>query len=180
MTLLTRRSVTTGLATAAMAVTLASPLTAHADIVDDALAKLPSGPITCEQANQYWTNEADFNSKRTQALAVAPFHPRGGEIRAAIGRIDEAADRCGLRGGGAPAPSNPAPARPSNPAPSNPAPAPQAPVGQVIAIPVAPGTPTVTIPVGGAATIVAPDVAKIIADFLAQFTGGAPALGSSL
>ena len=177
MTLLTRRSVTTGLATAAMAVTLASPLTAHADIVDDALAKLPSGPITCEQANQYWTNEADFNSKRTQALAVAPFHPRGGEIRAAIGRIDEAANRCGLRGGGG-APQ--APARPSNPAPSNPAPAPQAPVGQVIAIPVAPGTPTVTIPVGGAATIVAPDVAKIIADFLAQFTGGAPALGSSL
>jgi len=176
MTLLTRRSVTTGLATAAMAVALASPLTAHADVVDDALAKLPSGPITCEQANQYWTNEADFNSKRSQALAVAPFHPRGGEIRAAIGRIDEAADRCGLRGGGAPQ----APARPSNPAPSNPAPAPQAPVGQVIAIPVAPGTPTVTIPVGGAATIVAPDVAKIIADFLAQFTSGAPALGSSL
>lgn len=172
MTLFTRRSVTTGLATAAMAVTLASPLTAHADIVDDALAKLPSGPITCEQANQYWTTEADFNSKRSQALAVAPFHPRGGEIRAAIGRIDEAANRCGLRGGGAQAPSNQAP--------SNQAPAQQAPVGQVITIPVAPGTPTVTIPVGGAATIVAPDVAKIIADFLAQFTGGVPALGSSL
>lgn len=167
MTLFTRRSVTTGLATAAMAVTLASPLTAHADIVDDALAKLPSGPITCEQANQYWTTEADFNSKRSQALAAATFHPRGGEIRAAISRIDEAANRCGLRGGGAQAPSNQAPAQ-------------QAPVGQVITIPVAPGTPTVTIPVGGAATIVAPDVAKIIADFLAQFTGGVPALGSSL
>lgn len=165
------RSLTTGLATVAMtaAVVTASPMTASADIVDDYLNQLPAGEITCAQAESYWTSEADYNSKAAQARAAAFFHPRGGEINQALSRIDQAANRCGLKGGGAanqPAPSQPAA---SQPAPNRPAANQPAPSGQVISIPVAPGTPTVNVPVGGVATIIMPDLARIIIDFLGQF-----------
>ncbi|WP_370552141.1 hypothetical protein [Corynebacterium sp. FDAARGOS 1242] len=85
-------------AAAAVAVGLASPA-ASADMVDDYLAKVPAGQISCEQATKYYTNPSDYNSKKSQALAAANFHPRGGEIRDAIARADEAIARCGLNGG---------------------------------------------------------------------------------
>lgn len=85
-------------AAAAVTVGLASPA-ASADMVDDYLAKVPAGQISCEQASKYYTNPSDYNSKKSQALAAANFHPRGGEIRDAIARADEAIARCGLNGG---------------------------------------------------------------------------------
>ena len=92
-------------AAAAVTVGLASPA-ASADMVDDYLAKVPAGQISCEQASKYYTNPSDYNSKKSQALAAANFHPRGGEIRDAIARADEAIARCGLNGGGNAAPAN--------------------------------------------------------------------------
>jgi len=100
---------------------------------DDYLAKVPAGQISCEQATKYYTNPSDYNSKKSQALAAANFHPRGGEIRDAIARADEAIARCGLNGGGGktapannnqgtPAPANNnqgAPAHNNQPAPAN-------------------------------------------------------------
>ena len=77
-----------------------TPAIAHADIVDDYLAAIPAGQISCQQAKNYWTNADDYQNKRSQALLAANIHPRGGEIRNAISRIDEAAHRCGLLGGG--------------------------------------------------------------------------------
>ncbi|MFH0412642.1 hypothetical protein ACG98H_11205 [Corynebacterium sp. L4756] len=95
-------SAKTGLLAAATALTatLASPAIASADVVDDMLAKMPSGQISCSQAESQYTNASDYNSKKNQALAAANFHPRGGEIREAIGRMDEAIERCNLNGGG--------------------------------------------------------------------------------
>jgi len=92
------RNTMTAFAVAGLVAT--TPVIAHADIVDDYLAAIPAGQISCQQANNYWTNPADYQDKRSQALLGANFHPRGGEIRAAISRIDEAAHRCGLLGGG--------------------------------------------------------------------------------
>ena len=91
-------SAKTGLLAAATALTatLASPAIASADVVDDVLAKFPAGQISCSQAESQYTNASDYNSKKNQALAVANFHSRGGEIREAIGRMDEAIDRCNL------------------------------------------------------------------------------------
>lgn len=86
-------------AAAAVAVGLATPA-ASADMVDDYLAKVPAGQISCDQASKYYTNPSDYNSKKSQALAAANFHPRGGEIRDAIARADEAIARCGLGAGG--------------------------------------------------------------------------------
>lgn len=86
-------------AAAAVAVGLATPA-ASADMVDDYLAKVPAGQISCDQASKYYTNPSDYNSKKSQALAAATFHPRGGEIRDAIARADEAIARCGLGAGG--------------------------------------------------------------------------------
>ena len=77
---------------------LAAPA-ASADVVDNYLAKIPSGQITCEQAQKYYTNSSDYNAKKQQALAVATVHPRGAEIRDAIARADEAIARCNLNGG---------------------------------------------------------------------------------
>lgn len=82
-------------------------------MVDDYLAKVPAGQISCEQATKYYTNPSDYNSKKSQALAAANFHPRGPEIRDAVARADEAIARCGLNGGG----GNAAPAQ--NTAPAN-------------------------------------------------------------
>lgn len=83
----------------------AAPAVAHADVVDTYLAAIPAGQISCQQANNYWTDAGDYQSKRSQALLAANFHPRGGEIRDALARVDEAAHRCGLIGGGATAPA---------------------------------------------------------------------------
>ncbi|AGF71049.1 hypothetical protein [Corynebacterium halotolerans] len=120
MNLLSRRSVRTGIVTAASAVLLATalPATASADIVDDMLAKLPSGQITCEQAGKYWTSEAEYDKTASQARLAATFHSRGDEIRAALARVEEAADRCGLKGGGQAPVEMPAEPEPSQPAPS--------------------------------------------------------------
>ncbi|WP_308607418.1 hypothetical protein [uncultured Corynebacterium sp.] len=87
------------LCSVAAAIGLSAP-TASADMVDDYLAKVPAGQISCEQATKYYTNPSDYNSKKSQALTAANFHPRGGEIRDAVARADEAIARCGLNGGG--------------------------------------------------------------------------------
>ncbi|WP_262347267.1 hypothetical protein [Corynebacterium aurimucosum] len=102
------------LCSVAAAIGLSAP-TASADMVDDYLAKVPAGQISCEQATKYYTNPSDYNSKKSQALTAANFHPRGGEIRDAIARADEAIARCGLNGGGGG--GNTAPAQ--NTAPAN-------------------------------------------------------------
>lgn len=111
------RNTMTALAAAGLLAT--TPAIAHADIVDDYLAAIPAGEISCQQANNYWSNASDYQNKRSQALLGANFHPRGGEIRAAIARVDDAANRCGLLGNGGQAAagqSNPAPAPAAAPA----------------------------------------------------------------
>lgn len=130
-------------------VSLATPA-ASADMVDDYLAKVPAGQISCDQASRYYTNASDYNSKKSQALAAAKFHPRGGEIRDAIARADEAIARCGLNGGA------PAPAPKPAPAPAN-----------VISVGVVPGQPTVDVPVGPQVFRI-PDINKIIQDLFSQ------------
>lgn len=144
-------------AATAITVSLATPA-ASADMVDDYLAKVPAGQISCDQASKYYTNASDYNSKKSQALAAANFHPRGGEIRDAIARADEAIARCGLNGG--------APAPKPAPAPAN-----------VISIGVVPGQPTVDVPVGNQVFRI-PDINKIIQDFVAQVQAQAAQLSS--
>ena len=136
-------------AATAITVSLATPA-ASADMVDDYLAKVPAGQISCDQASRYYTNASDYNSKKSQALAAANFHPRGGEIRDAIARADEAIARCGLTGG------SPAPAPKPAPAPAN-----------VISVGVVPGQPTVDVPVGPQVFRI-PDINKIIQDLFSQ------------
>lgn len=136
-------------AATAITVSLATPA-ASADMVDDYLAKVPAGQISCDQASRYYTNASDYNSKKSQALAAANFHPRGGEIRDAIARADEAIARCGLNGGA------PAPAPKPAPAPAN-----------VISVGVVPGQPTVDVPVGPQVFRI-PDINKIIQDLFSQ------------
>lgn len=172
------------LLTAALAGGLAlAPATAHADVVDKALAALPAGQISCDQASRYWTNEADYNNKVAQANALAAFHPRGGEVRAALARVDEAANRCGLKGGSA-APAAGAPAAPAATAPAGPA-APAAPASgaahapaPAAAIDLSGGQPSVTVNVAGQ-TIAIPDFLTILRNLIAQLTGQLN-LGSSL
>ena len=84
--------------TATLAGTVALAPTAGADAIDDALAKMPSGPISCGQASRYWTNDADYQQKVRQARAIAAFDRRGPQILDALSRVDEAANRCGLKG----------------------------------------------------------------------------------
>lgn len=166
----------------AVGIGVLSPATASADAVDDLLNRFPSGQISCEQANSYWTNEADYNNKRSQAQMLANFHPRGGEIRDALARVEEAANRCGLKGGGAPANQAPANQAPANPAPARQTPAnqAQAPQDRVIPILVAPGVPSVTVPVAGVANVEIPDLVAIVTEFLEQFVPGQLPAGSSL
>ena len=161
----------------AVGIGVLSPATASADAVDDLLNRFPSGQISCEQANSYWTNEADYNNKRSQAQMLANFHPRGGEIRDALARVEEAANRCGLKGGGAPANQAPANQAPARQTPANQA---QAPQDRVIPILVAPGVPSVTVPVAGVATVEIPDLVAIVTEFLEQFVPGQLPAGSSL
>lgn len=158
---------------AAVASTLALAPAAHADIVDDALASLPSGPISCEQAKRYWTNEADYNSKVRQAQTIARFDSRGPQIQAALARVDEAATRCGLKGGGG-AQSAPAPRQQSNQQnnqqsnqQSAPAQQAQAPAAQNTIVLAPAGAPAFEVPVNGVGTVVLPDVLTMLRQALA-------------
>lgn len=144
-----------------------TPAVASADPIDDALDRIPPGQISCEDAEAYWTTEEEYNSLRSQALAVAPFHPRGAEIRDALARVDEAATRCGLKGGGGTQAQAPAPA----PAPGQPAPAPS----NLINLGVSPGMPYVDVPVADIATVRIPDALKI----MEQATAGSSAASSN-
>lgn len=85
---------------------------AQADMIDRALNALPAGHISCEQAGKYWTNTADYNTKVAQTRAIAASDYRGSQIFSALQRVDEAAHRCGLKGGAAQAPVPHAPAQP--------------------------------------------------------------------
>lgn len=164
-----------------MAATLSTGV-AGADAIDDALAKLPAGQISCDQASRYWTNDADFNTKKRQAQTIAAFDRRGPQIQAALGRVEEAANRCGLRGTtGTPAnklqpaqqPARPAqPAQPAQPAPapaSAPAPAPQ---GTPVITLAPANVPTFDVPVAGAVTLRLPDLAVIVQELLAKHAAG--------
>lgn len=146
---------------------------ASADAIDDALAKLPAGQISCDQASRYWTNDADFNAKKRQAQTIAAFDRRGPQIQAALGRVEEAANRCGLRGTtGAPAnkqqpaQQNAQPAQPAQPAP---APAPQ---GTPVITLAPANVPTFDMPVAGAVTLRLPDLSVIARELLAKYAPG--------
>lgn len=154
------------------AATLATPAIASADIIDNALAALPSGEISCSQAEKYWTTEADYNSKVAQANALAMFDSRGPQIQAALARVDEAANRCGLKGGTAAAQAE-ATAPQGNTGASEAAPAAVAPAATPAVAPVvslAPaGTPAFTVEVPGVGGVQLPDLYQVVQQFLAQF-----------
>jgi len=174
--------------TATLAGTVALAPTAGADAIDDALAKLPSGPISCDQASRYWTNDADYQQKVRQARAIAAFDRRGPQILDALSRVDEAANRCGLKGtqGGAkPAQNNQPkqnqqqpqqqpkqnqPAQNQQPKQNNQNPQnlnvrPQIPER----INLAPaGAPSFDVPVANITTLQLPDIIKMIQQALAQ------------
>ena len=169
--------------TATLAGTVALAPTAGADAIDDALAKLPSGPISCDQASRYWTNDADYQQKVRQANAIAAFDRRGPQILDALGRVDEAATRCGLKGTQGKAVQQQAPKQNQQQAP---APKPQNPNLQnpqnqnlniqpqwTTQIPsrinLAPaGAPTIDVPVAGVTTLQLPDILKMLRDALVQ------------
>lgn len=157
------RNTLTAFAVAGLVAT--TPAIAHADIVDDYLAALPAGQISCQQANNYWTNADDYQNKRSQALLGANFHPRGGEIRAAISRVDEAANRCGLLGGGG---QTAAAGQNNQQAPAAPAPAQQAPAQQAPAP--APAAPANTVTVAGH-TVHVPEVLAPVVTWLREALG---------
>lgn len=156
---------------------------AGADTIDDALAKIPSGEISCAQASAYWTNEADYNNKVAQARTLAMFDSRGPQILSALARVEEAANRCGLKGGGT-ATTNTTTAT----ADTATAYVPQANnsvattanaatsfgfqgLGQNISVPLPAGTPTVAVPVPGVGSFTIPDLASIVANFFNQVFG---------
>lgn len=172
--------------TATLAGTVALAPTAGADAIDDALAKLPSGPISCDQASRYWTNDADYQQKVRQARAIAAFDRRGPQILDALSRVDEAANRCGLKGtqGGAkPAqpkqnnnqnnqqqtqpkqtqPKQQAPKQTQNPQNLNVSPQ----IPERINLAPA-GVPTFDVPVANITTLQLPDIIKMIQQALAQ------------
>lgn len=172
-------SAKTGLIAAATALTatLASPAIASADVVDDMLAKMPSGQISCSQAKSQYTNASDYNSKKRQALAVATVHPRGAEVREAIGRMDEAIARCNLNGGGNTGGNNNSGNQNNNSGKTN--------TGnknsgtkntgaQVIPVLVQPGMPTVDVPVANIATFRIPDAAKIASNTFKEVSANTP------
>lgn len=160
--------------TATLAGTVALAPTAGADAIDDALAKLPSGPISCDQASRYWTNDADYQQKVRQARAIAAFDRRGPQILDALSRVDEAANRCGLKGtqGGAkPAQNQQQPKqnqqqpKQNNQNPQNLNVRPQFPER----INLAPaGAPSFDVPVANITTLQLPDIIKMIQQALAQ------------
>lgn len=163
--------------TATLAGTVALAPTAGADAIDDTLAKLPSGPISCDQASRYWTNDADYQQKVRQARAVAAFDSRGPQILDALSRVDEAANRCGLKGtqGGAKPAQNNQPKqnqqqpqqqpKQNNQNPQNLNVRPQIPER----INLAPaGAPSFDVPVANITTLQLPDIIKMIQQALAQ------------
>lgn len=166
--------------TATLAGTVALAPTAGADAIDDTLAKLPSGPISCDQASRYWTNDADYQQKVRQARAIAAFDRRGPQILDALSRVDEAANRCGLKGtqgGTKPAQSNqqnqpkqnqqqnnqPAPKQTQNPQSLNVRPQ----IPERINLAPA-GAPSFDVPVANITTLQLPDIIKMIQQALAQ------------
>lgn len=164
--------------TGIMAGTVALAPAANADAIDDTLAKLPSGPISCDQASRYWTNDADYQQKVRQANAIAAFDRRGPQILDALGRVDEAATRCGLKGTQGKAAQQQAPKQNQQQAP---APKPQNPQNQNLNIQpqwttqipsrinLAPaGAPTLDVPVAGVTTLQLPDILKMLQDALMQ------------
>lgn len=168
--------------TATLAGTVALAPTAGADAIDDALAKMPSGPISCDQASRYWTNDADYQQKVRQARAIAAFDRRGPQILDALSRVDEAANRCGLKGGAKPAqpkqnkqsnqnnqqqpqPKQPQQTQPKQQQAQNPQNLNVSP--QLINLAPA-GVPTVEVPVANVVTLQLPDILKIIQQALAQ------------
>ena len=168
--------------TATLAGTVALAPTAGADAIDDALAKMPSGPIPCDQASRYWTNDADYQQKVRQARAIAAFDRRGPQILDALSRVDEAANRCGLKGGAKPAQpkqnnqpkqnkQQPQPKQNKQPAQNQPKQT-QNPQNLNVSpqlINLAPtGVPTVEVPVANVVTLQLPDIIKIIQQALAQ------------
>lgn len=161
---------------AAAAGTLFAAQPAHADAIDDALAKLPAGEISCEQAEKYWTNDADYNAKVRQARTIARFDSRGPQILDALARVESAANRCGLKGtnggnqgGNQQAPAKPAPAQQAQPAPAKPAPAQP---GKPLIVLAPQGVPTFDAPVANVATVRLPDLAVIAQQLLAQYAPG--------
>ncbi|MGV0373157.1 hypothetical protein ACUY2A_07210 [Corynebacterium pilbarense] len=164
--------------TATLAGTVALAPTAGADAIDDALAKMPSGPISCDQASRYWTNDADYQQKVRQARAIAAFDRRGPQILDALSRVDEAANRCGLKGGAKPA--QPKQNNQSNQQNTQPKQQQTQPKQQQTQNPqnlnvrpqlinLAPaGVPTVEVPVANVVTLQLPDIIKIIQQALAQ------------
>ncbi|MDK8878609.1 hypothetical protein [Corynebacterium sp. MSK008] len=167
--------------TATLAGTVALAPTAGADAIDDALAKMPSGPISCDQASRYWTNDADYQQKVRQARAVAAFDRRGPQILDALSRVDEAANRCGLKGGAKPAQpkqnnqgnqKNQQQSQPKQPQQTQPKQQAQNPQNLNVSpqlINLAPaGVPTVEVPVANVVTLQLPDIIKIIQQALAQ------------
>ena len=168
--------------TATLAGTVALAPTAGADAIDDALAKLPSGPISCDQASRYWTNDADYQQKVRQARAIAAFDRRGPQILDALSRVDEAANRCGLKGGAKqaqpkqnkqsnqtnqqqPQQTQPQQTQPKQQQAQNPQNLNVSP--QLINLAPA-GVPTVEVPVANVVTLQLPDIIKIIQQALAQ------------
>lgn len=163
--------------TATLAGTVALAPTAGADAIDDALAKMPSGPIPCDQASRYWTNDADYQQKVRQARAIAAVDRRGPQILDALSRVDEAANRCGLKGGAKPAqpkqnnqtnqqqPQQTQPKQQQAQNPQNLNVSPQIPER----INLAPaGAPTFDVPVANITTLQLPDIIKMIQQALAQ------------
>ena len=169
--------------TATLAGTVALAPTAGADAIDDALAKLPSGPISCDQASRYWTNDADYQQKVRQARTLAAFDRRGPQILEALSRVDEAATRCGLKGTNN---TNKTANNATNTAPkqntqqsqpkTQPAPKQQPQQPKLNIQPQLPerinltpaGMPSFDVPVAGVTTLQLPDLLKILRDALAQ------------
>lgn len=165
-------------ATAGLTATLAAPA-ASADAIDDYLAKVPSGQISCEQAAKYYTNPTDYNNKKRQALAVATFDSRGPQIRDAISRADEAIARCNLANGDTTTNTNtttPAPANNNQsnaPAPANNNQAPAQNNTRIIPLFVQAGQPTIDVPVPAAnVTVRVPNVPQLIQAAIAKIQAG--------
>lgn len=168
--------------TGILAGTVALAPAANADAIDDTLAKLPSGPISCDQASRYWTNDADYQQKVRQANAIAAFDRRGPQILDALGRVDEAATRCGLKGTQGKQAQQQGPKQaPKQNQQQAPAPKPQNPQNQNLNIQpqwttqipsrinLAPaGAPTIDVPVAGVTTLQLPDILKMLRDALVQ------------
>lgn len=173
--------------TAALAGTIAAAPTANADAIDDTLAKLPSGPISCDQASRYWTNDADYQQKVRQARTLAAFDRRGPQILEALSRVDEAATRCGLKGtnntnktANTTAPKQNTqqtqPNQNTQQPKTQPAPKQQPQQPKLNIQPQLPervnltpaGMPSFDVPVAGVTTLQLPDLLKILRDALAQ------------